>query len=121
MQDADDEVEDVVGQIAAKNVREHKIIEQDEREGVAQRPQKAQRSTLVAHLEVFGDQIAHQIAVLPVTGKAGGGPTGRGDGVGLHGRRLCVLRRGGSMPITCPSAAIDMNDRCPTFQPNHLF
>ena len=65
--------------------------------------------------------VAHQIAVLPVTGKAGGGPTGRGDGVGLHGRRLCVLRRGGSMPITCPSAAIDMNDRCPTFQPNHLF
>ena len=97
MQNADDQIEDVMGQVAAKYVSEDEVIEQDERERIAQRPQKAQRSTLVAYLEVFGDQIAHQITILPVTGEASSGGAGRGDGAGLHERRLCVLLPGRSI------------------------
>ena len=86
VQDADHQIEDVVGQIAAKDMGENEVIDKDHGQRIAQGPEEAQSRALIAHLEVFGDQIAHQIAVLPVTGKAGGGGTGRGDGAGLHER-----------------------------------
>ncbi len=100
VQHADHQVQNVVRQVAAEDVGEHEIIEQDQGERIPQRPQKAQGCALVAHLEVFDDQVADEITVLPVTGETGGGGTGRNDGAGLHERGLCVLRRGRSMPIT---------------------
>ena len=101
MQNADDQIEDVMGQVAAKYMGEDEVIEQDERERVAQRPQKAQRGTLVAYLEVFGDQIAHQVTVLPVTGEASGGGAGRRDGAGLHERNCASLGLGWSIVRRC--------------------
>ena len=72
VQDADHQIEDVVGQIAAKDMGENEVIDKDHGQRIAQGPEEAQSCALIAHLEVLRDQIAHQIAVLPVTGKAGG-------------------------------------------------
>lgn len=101
VQHADHQVQNVMRQVAAEDVGEHEIIEQDQGERVPQRPQKAQYCALVAHLEVFDDQVADEITVLPVAGETGGGVAGRNDGAGLHDRGLCVLLPGWSIAHLC--------------------
>ena len=72
VQDADHQVEDVVRQIAAEDVGENEVIDEDHGQRIAQGPEEAQSRALVAHLEILGDQVAHQIAVLPITAEASG-------------------------------------------------
>ena len=72
MQDADHQVEDVVRQIAAEDMGENEVIDEDEGQRIAQGPEEAQSCALIAHLEVLRDQIAHQVAVLPIPAEASG-------------------------------------------------
>ena len=72
VQDADHQVEDVVRQIAAEDVGENEVIDEDHGQRIAQGPEEAQSRALVTHLEVLRDQIAHQVAVLPIPAEASG-------------------------------------------------